>query len=85
MNIDSINLKATVDGIEYHWCGYIGYILCSYEKNVNMGDTRMIGDIKFKVHNIQYKVPDIYCVNWGLCGAYHTGYVREIKRALFGL
>lgn len=62
--IHASNLKATIDGIEYHWDGGFGSVLKSYEKGIKLGELRAIGRIIFRAYHINHRMWGKNEVHW---------------------
>jgi len=80
----SENLKATIAGIEYHWCGGFGAVLQSHERGVKKGDVRMIGKVIFFAYMVE-RSGWLREVNWVPQQEITAEWIREFKKEVFGI
>lgn len=86
--VHASRLRAEISGTDYEWSGGFGAILYSRERGLQVGDTRMIGDVVFYVYLIHrhccrwpWERP---CVGWTVADP-QMPWIREFKRAMFGI
>lgn len=77
---ESTNIRFTVDGREYTWCGGFGAIIKSKERGVKQGECRVIGDILFFAYTVCYNKD----IAWSVPGRTTAEQIREIKQKFLG-
>lgn len=50
--VDSKEIILQINGVTYSWQGMLGSVLKSHERNINLWNTRDIGNVKFKPASI---------------------------------
>lgn len=76
--------KFTVDGIEYTWYGGLGGMFYSKERNLKVGDVRVINDMQFYVYSIEKNFLSAPYVNWSQLDI-NLDKTREIKKKMFNI
>lgn len=64
MNIDSSNLKATVNNVEYTWNGGFGSVLTSREYGLKDGELRVLGSELMFVWRIDTRLFRKPIIHW---------------------
>ena len=84
MRINASHLKATINDIEYTWCGGLGCFLESIEKGLKIGDVRIFGDQFIYVWRIKKRIFRKPIIYWSIPNV-NTDLLRDLKNSIFGV